>query len=193
MTFFLIFIPFMTANAENLLKTDHIDQYLTSLKRISVMMERYNKDNKTPPEQEVPPLPAVDELSKTPITDSLIFVRNHPTFSRFENIVTSAGFENIEQWADTGDKIMMAYSAYYLKNPEGNDAKPLAMIIEDLSAQREQIDNNQFISPEQKKTLIQKIENSIAMLNDPNYIDNENIMIISPYIKRLNSLFKEQQ
>ena len=37
---------FFTANAQNTLKSNDIDNYLTSLKSISSMMERYNKENK---------------------------------------------------------------------------------------------------------------------------------------------------
>jgi len=55
------------------------------------------------------------------------------------------------------------------------------------------IKNNKFISQEQKQTLINKIEKSIEMIDDPNYNDDENISIISPYIKQLNSLFEEFQ
>ena len=193
MTFFFIFIHFFTANAQNTLKSADIDNYLTSLKSISSMMERYNKENKPKEDMELKTLPPIDDLSKTPITDSLVYVKSHPTYSSLEMIVQSSGFQSVEEWANVGDNIMLAYTAFHIKNPAGSDAMPIEEMINDLTVQRDQISKNLFISSEQKNILTEKIENSIAMLNDPNYINNENIKILSPYMKRLNSLFKEQQ
>lgn len=193
MSFFFIFIYFFSANAQNALKSSDIDQYLTSLNSITVMMESYNNENRAQEEAEIAAFPAINELSQTPITDSLIYVKSHPTYSKFEMIIKSSGFQTVEQWANIGDQIMTAYSAYYIKNPESSDAKSIDFMINDLSSQRNQIEKNQFISVEQKNILIEKIENSIALLKDPNYIDNENIKSLSPYINRLNSMFKEPQ
>lgn len=191
-TFFFIFIFFFTANAQNTLNSADIDNYLTSLKNISIMMNRYNNENQAKESADLTSLPPIDELSKTPITDTLEFVKSHPTYTTLEMIVKSSGFNTTEEWAYTGDQIMLAYSAYYLKNPQDKDAMSIEEMIKDLNAKDDQIKNNMFISDEQKSFLTEKIENSIAMLKDPNYIDNENIKILSPYIKRLNTLFKEQ-
>ncbi len=191
-TFFFIFMIFFAANAQNALNTTDIDNYLTSLKNISSMMKRYDNENQVTENTDLTSLPPIDELSKTPITDTLQFVKLHPTYSTMEMIVKSSGFETIEEWANVGDHIMLAYSAYYLKNPQAKDAMSIEEMIKDLNAKDDQIKNNMFISDEQKNFLTEKIENSIAMLKDPNYIDNENIKILSPYIKRLNTLFKEQ-
>lgn len=183
---------FFTANAQNALNTNDIDNYLTSLKNISSMMKRYNSENQAKENADLTSLPPVDELSKTPITDTLEFVKSHPTYSTLEMIVKSSGFKTTEEWATTGDQIMLAYSAYYLKNPQDKEALSIDEMINDLNAKGNQIKNNMFISNEQKNFLTEKIENSIAMLKDPNYINNGNIKILSPYIKRLNTLFKEQ-
>lgn len=183
---------FFTANAQNKLNSADIDNYLTSLKNISTMLKRYIKENQTEESAVLNSLPPIDELSKTPITDSLAHVKSHPTYPNLEMIIKSSGFETVEEWANVGDQIMLAYSAYYLKNTQDPAAMPINEMINDLDEQLEQIENNMFISIEQKNLLIEKVENSIAMLNDPNYIDNENIKILSPYIKRLNTLFKEQ-
>ena len=191
-TFFFIFMIFFTANAQNALNTNDIDNYLTSLKNISSMMKRYNSENQAKENADLTSLPPVDELSKTPITDTLEFVKSHHTYSTLEMIVKSSGFKTTEEWANTGDQIMLAYSAYYLKKPQDKEALSIDEMINDLNAKGNQIKNNMFISNDQKNFLMEKIENSIAMLKDPNYIDNENIKILSPYIKRLNTLFKEQ-
>jgi len=183
---------FFTANAQNALNTTDIDNYLTSLNNISSIIKRYNDENRSKESADLATLPPIDALSKTPITDTLEFVKSHPTYSTLEIIVKSSGFNTTEEWANTGDQIMLAYSAYYLKNPQDKDAMSIEEMIKDLNAKDDQIKNNIFISDEQKNFLTEKIENSIAMLKDPNYIDNENIKILSPYIKRLNILFKEQ-
>jgi hypothetical protein len=100
---------------------------------------------------------------------------------------------NPKEWASTGDKIMMAYSAYQMKNYDRETAPTIGEIKQNMSEDLIKIKINKFISPKQKQVLINKIENSMALLSDPNYIDNENISIISPFIGRLNSLFKETQ
>lgn len=157
------------------------------------MLESYNNENQTQERTENTTLPPGNELSQTPITDSLVLAKKHPTYPKLEMIVKSSGFQTVEEWAATGDQIMLAYSAYYIKNSEDPNAQSIDVLLNDLNSKRDQIEKNQFISTEQKNILKEKVENSIALLNDPNYIDNENIKILSPYIKRLNSLFKEQQ
>lgn len=193
LTFFLFFSHFMPTNAQNSLESRQIEQYLTSLVKIKTLINSAENEIRTTTEEVIPSSNNYDASSRTPITDTLVQIKKHHTFKRFENDVITSGFITIEQWATVGDKIMMAYSAYHLKNPPPGQNKNVVDIEKDLSDDLKKIENNKFISPEHKKLLTEKIQNSIALLNDPNYIDHENIKIISPYIERLNSLFKEPQ
>jgi len=80
-----------------------------------------------------------------------------------------------------------------MKNYNGETLLSIDEVKKYMSEDLMKIKINKFISSKQKQVLINKIKNSMALLNDPNYIDNENISIISPFIGRLNLLFKETQ
>jgi len=191
-TFFIIFLNFFPAHAQDTLDTIKIEQYLSTLPSLERLEEKY-KASDNGENEEYPSMLDSPEMTRTPITNGLTLLRDHPSYEEFKVIVTNANFSNPEQWASTGDKIMMAYSAYQLKNPENADAPSIDEIKKNMQEDLEKISTNQFISAEQKQTLINKIENSMALLNDPNYIDSENISIISPFVGRLNTLFKEYQ
>jgi hypothetical protein len=84
---------------------------------------------------------------------------------------------------------MNAHAAYYRKR----NYPDTSQLIIDLEQKLSDIKSNQFISSEQKNVLINKLEKSIELINDPNYNGEEYISMISPYIERLNSLFEEFQ
>jgi hypothetical protein len=185
--FFYSFLSFSSASAQNSLNNLEIEHFINTLPAINALVNEFESDN----EQQINNLPT--DFSRTPITDSLNVVRTPQTLAEFTSIINRSGFSSAELWAQAGDKIIMAYSAYHLKYPQNASAPNPEEIKLDLTSQLTNIKRNQFISNEQKQTLINKIQNSIALLSDPNYIDSENISIISPYIDRLNSLLKEYQ
>lgn len=187
--FFSFFFALNPAYAQNALNETEIEKYLSTLPKLRTLnaIEPEETDSTRLAEGQT----QNDELvSHTPISDNLERMRNHSTFDSFSEIVIEAGFDNPAQWAAVGDKIMLAYNAYFLTNPADSNAPSLEEMKQDLSEQQKSVSANQFITPEQKKLLLNKIENSMAMLNDPNYIANENISIIRPFIGRLNSYLR---
>lgn len=189
----LFVINIFSAFAQNPLNNTDVENYLSSLPLLDALAENYEQDIKDQTEEITPPPIDPSDISRTPVTDNLAFIEKHPTFDEFKNIISTAGFASADQWANVGDKIMMAYSAYQLKNPAIQATANLNIIKNKLIENLESIKKNQYISTQQKEMLINKIQNSMELINDPNYIDSENISIISPYIARLNSHFKEAQ
>lgn len=189
----LFVINIFSAFAQKPLNNTDVENYLSSLPLLDALAENYEQDIKDQTEEITPPPIDPSDISRTPVTDNLAFIENHPTFDEFKNIISTAGFASADQWANVGDKIMMAYSAYQLKNPAIQATANLNIIKNKLIENLESIKKNQYISTQQKEMLINKIQNSMELINDPNYIDSENISIISPYIARLNSHFKEAQ
>lgn len=187
--FFLCFFILIPANAQNALKEKDIESYISTLPKLQLLYERSQPENNTSNQSQVQPQDN-DLTSRTPITDNLERMRNHPTFDNFSNIVKEAGFANPAHWAATGDKIMLAYSAYFINNPINEDAPTLDELKLELSEQLKKAEGNRFITAEHKELLVNKIQNSMAMLSDPNYIASENISTIGPFIARLNSYLR---
>lgn len=185
--FIIVFLNFSPALAQSILQKAEIEKYIGILPQISALAQL--NDQETQPST---PL-LTDEFGRTPISDNLIFLKERPNYNKFTDLIIKAGFLTAEEWANVGDKIMMAYSAYHLKYPSDNSSPTVNEIKSSMQDRSKLVEANQFISNEQKRILLKKIQNSMALLNDPNYINNENISIISPYIERLNSLFKEYQ
>lgn len=185
-TIFFIFIP---ANAQITLSDADIEKYLSTLPKLQTLIASPDPEDNP---MESRDLNSQNEnlTSRTPISDNLERMKNHPTYDMFSRIVNDAGFETPADWAAIGDEIMMAYSAYLIKNPVDNNAPTLDEMKKDLAEQLSKVEGNQFITLENKELLINKIENSIAMLNDPTYITNKNIPIIRPYIGRLTSYLR---
>lgn len=190
--FLVFFLNFFPTLAQTTLQKAEIEQYIDALPQIYALSQTTQPNDQEQGIQ-TPISLKTDEFSRTPISDSLVLLKEQPTYEKFNTIVMKAGFLSTEGWASAGDKIMIAYSAYHLKHPINKASPTIDVIKSDMQEQLKLIEANQFISGEQKQTLLNKIQNSMALLNDPNYIDSENISIISPYIERLNSLFEEYQ
>ena len=191
-TFIIISLNFFSAQAQNILDATKIEQYLSTLPLLAQLQEKniaIDNDEKSRNTHTFDKT----KTSSTPITDNLILLEGHPNYEKFTVIVANAKFLNPKEWASTGDKIIMAYSAYQMKNYNGETLLSIDEVKKYMSEDLMKIKINKFISSRQKQVLINKIKNSMALLNDPNYIDNENISIISPFIGRLNLLFKETQ
>lgn len=184
---FFIFLLFCAnANAQNSLKSVDIEKYLTTLPLIEKLIRDYNDTKKESAIDSDTTIINNSGLSHTPISDSLEIAKMHPTYSDFLKIVKNAGFSSDDEWAKTGDKIMFAYSAYNLQKMGGGVDEAVSNLAEKL----EIVKSNKFISTEQKLILTENIENSMALMNDPNYINNDNIQILKPYIERLESLLR---
>ena len=195
--FFLFFFTISNAYAQNSLNKENIENYIETIPELRQLeIAAQSEKTESPDEAETSP-PLVQnfngDFSRTPISDILSELKKQPFYDDFKSIIEKHNFESPETWAKTGDMIMMAYSAYHLKNPPVKNAPSVDTVLEDLAQKSKNIESNPYISSEQKQTLLNKLKNSIALLNDPNYIENNNISVISPYIARLNSLFKEPQ
>lgn len=193
-SFFLFFFIFSNVSAQNGLNNTVIENYIATIPELREL-ERASQIAKPESNEEADQTPPKKntELSRTPVSDSLEYLQTQPFYEDFVHIINKYNFPNPKDWASTGDMIMMSYSAYHLKNPPNGNAPSIEALIKDLNDQKIKIEKNPYISMQQKQTLLNKLKNSIAMLNDPNYIENNNISVISPYIERLNSLFKEPQ
>lgn len=192
-TFFMFLLSITQVNAQNTLDDIKIEQYLSTLPLLQRLEDTHKTNDSDNGQEDHANILSAPETTRTPITDSLNLMKDHTGYEDFKTIVTNAKFISPEEWASTGDMIMMAYFAYQLHHPNSANAPSIDEIKMNMQEDLNKISQNQFISAEQKQTLINKLENSMALLNDPNYIDNENISIISPYIRRLDSLFKERQ
>ncbi len=185
-TFFSIFFP---ANSQTTLRDTDIEKYLSTLPKIQSLITSSDPENIQPQRSDLN-FQSENLTSRTPISDNLERMQNHPTYGFFSKIVKDAGFENPTHWAAIGDEIMMAYGAYLINNPPNSNAPTLEDMKRDLAEQLVKVEKNQFITTEHKELLLNKIQNSIVMLNDPTYIANENISIIRPYIGRLTSYLR---
>ncbi len=192
----LFFVNFITAHAQSTLNRVDVEKYLETLPLLRVLSEKYEAEKTLQADQQETILEEPSIISRTPITDSLEITKDHSTFPEFIDIIKKAGFSSPQQWANAGDQIMLSYSAYRLKNTVLNThdgAANITDIKKDMAEKLDVIKKNKFIDKGQQEVLIKKIENFMELINDPNYIDNENITIITPYIDRLNLLFKEFQ
>ena len=142
--FFIFFLNFSLAIAQSTLNKDEIEKYLVTIPQIHQLAATYQKNHEEEEkEQALPTEPS--SFSQTPITDSLSNIREHPTFEEFLKIITRAGFQSPEQWANTGDRIMMAYSAFKLKNPPNAIAPGTDELKNNLQDQLQNIEKNQFL------------------------------------------------
>ncbi|HPF46028.1 MAG: hypothetical protein KDF58_09975 [Alphaproteobacteria bacterium] len=185
----LFFLNISPSFAQDILNRDEIEKYLKAMPQIRQLAETYEKN--IDDEQKISPeLDETSSVSMTPLTDSLDEIKSLPTYEDFLKIIKNIGFNSPEEWASVGDRMMMAYSAFQLKNPPNQSSPDLSKLKETLADDLENLKKNQFISSEQKQFLVNKLQKSIAMLNDPNYINSPNIPVIAPYVERLSSLLR---
>ena len=184
-----IYLKSFPVLAQNKLNEAEIEHFINSLPQIYQLLMQSDSNSQALPNAKYDTEQSNIEESFMPMTDMLNNAKLQPSFTQFKLIVHNGGFSSPDNWAKTGDDIMNAHAAYYRKR----NYPDTSQLIIDLEQKLSDIKSNQFISSEQKNVLINKLEKSIELINDPNYNGEEYISMISPYIERLNSLFEEFQ
>lgn len=180
-----------TAYADTPLSEDNIQHFMNAMKPLQELGKKYdfdendddedNEDNEN--KDEMTMTGASDIFS--PMSESLEKVKNHEAFKEFESIILEAGFDDVSQWANVGDRVMRAYMS--LKMLENMTPEK----IQELKTSIREIEQNEYLSPKIKKQLVASLNQTITIYSQPPLDDKADHNIVKPYLARLDRLFED--
>ncbi len=121
----------------------------------------------------------------SPMTNSLEIIKSHEAYGEFKKIIRAAGFTDADEWASTGDRIMKAYMSLKM-----NEQMTPEKILE-MQKGIEEVKNNEYLSPETKKQILNSLGMAISMGGKMSEEDKADRQTLKPYLAKLDRLFEE--
>ena len=161
-----------SAHAEKL--TDNtIRSFITTLEKAQALESEFedlnNKEN----------IESID-LSKI-FSSSVERLKGEDAYDRLEDLVQDNGFNNLDEWAATGDRIYSAWMAIEMadQSPELNQEMKSAMA---------ELENNPNMSDQQKAQMRSMMEAALGVTQMANEAPPADIKAVRPHVKALKTI-----
>lgn len=119
-----------------------------------------------------------------PMSHALNNIKGHKAYGDFLAIIKKAGFASAEEWAHVGDRVLRAYVALIL--PEKSQGEMQTQIAQAMK----QLEDNPYITAEQKQMMMAQMEKSMPMMNGTKYTSPEDMEVVRPYMVQLKKTFE---
>ncbi|MGO3296666.1 MAG: hypothetical protein ACTILN_13455 [Marinobacter sp.] len=168
----VLVVASFSAHAEKL--TDNtIRAFITTLEKAQTLEPEFEELNN-------------DDDSKMPdfsriFSSSVEELKGEEAYGRMENLVQKNGFENLTQWAATGDRIYGAWMAIEMadQSPEINQEMQRAMA---------ELDNNPNMSAEQKAQMRSLMEAGLGVTKVASEAPPADIEAVKPHMNALRAV-----
>lgn len=127
-------------------------------------------------------LPDMDTL----ISDNIQRMKGHVLYDQVNTIVQQHGFEGVEQWGRTGDRILNAYVAVNM----GAESK---QIRNEMAEALREIENNPDLTPAQKEQMKNMLGGAVSSLEQMVTAPQEDIRAIQPYVTELHRVLETEE
>ncbi len=130
-----------------------------------------------------PPSPFSVSAAAVPFTSALAQMRTHQAHEELLAIVQRRGFADLEQWAQTGDRVMRAYVAATMgaAAPQMND--PMKQALEQLE--------RSGMSASQKEQMRQMMMSSQQMMGALDDVPAADKAAVTPFIPMIDALDRQ--
>ncbi len=114
-------------------------------------------------------------------SDSLDQLKGHEAYNRLDELVRSHGFDNIEEWAVTGDRVYQAWMAI-----EMEQQSPGAR--QEMAAAMAEIDNNPQMTAEQKAQMRAMMESAMGAMESASNAPPADVEAVRPHLDALRAI-----
>ncbi|MBU2955042.1 hypothetical protein [Marinobacter sp. F3R08] len=112
------------------------------------------------------------------LSDSLKKIEGHHAYGQLEDLVQDHGFDNLEDWAATGDRVYQAWMAI-----EMEQQNPGA--VQEMNAALAEIENNPNMTAEQKAQMRTMMQGAIRAMDSVNNVPAADVKAVRPHIEAL--------
>ena len=114
-------------------------------------------------------------------SDSLDELKGHEAYNRLDELVRNHNFDNIEQWAATGDRVYQAWMAI-----EMEQQSPGAR--QEMNATMAEIENNPQMTAEQKAQMRAMMESAMGAMESASNAPPGDVEAVRPHLDALRAI-----
>lgn len=117
----------------------------------------------------------------TLFSDSVNNMRGHEAYDRMEDIVEDNGFDSMEEWGATGDRVFRAWMAIEMESQHPQMSREMA-------AAMEEINNNPNLSEAQKEQMRSMMGGASAAMESARQAPEADKQAVRPHAQALRSV-----
>lgn len=114
-------------------------------------------------------------------SDSVNKMRGHEAYDRMEDIVEDNGFDSMEEWGATGDRVFRAWMAIEMESQHPQMAREMA-------AAMEEINNNPNLSEAQKEQMRSMMGGATAAMESARQAPEADKQAVRPHMQTLRAV-----
>ncbi|MFL1454683.1 hypothetical protein ACJO5Y_09595 [Marinobacter sp. GN3S48] len=113
-------------------------------------------------------------------SDSVNKMRGHEAYDRMEDIVEDNGFDSMEDWGATGDRVFQAWMAIEMENQHPE-------MVREMAGAMDEINNNPHLTEAQKEQMRAMMGNATAALENASEAPEADKQAVRPHMEALRS------
>lgn len=114
-------------------------------------------------------------------SDSVNKMRGHEAYDRMEDIVEDNGFDSMEDWGATGDRVFQAWMAIEMENQHPE-------MVREMAGAMDEINNNPHLTEAQKEQMRAMMGNATAALENASKAPEADKQAVRPHMEALRSV-----
>ncbi|MCG2582295.1 MAG: hypothetical protein KA296_15600 [Marinobacter sp.] len=114
-------------------------------------------------------------------SDSVNKMRGHEAYDRMEDIVEDNGFDSMEEWGATGDRIFRAWMAIEMESQHPQMAR-------EMTAAMDEINNNPNLSEAQKEQMRSMMGGATAAMESARQAPEADKQAVRPHMQALRAV-----
>ena len=118
------------------------------------------------------------------VSESLEQMKGHEAYGRLEDVVQDHGFDSLESWGATGDRVFQAWMAI-----EMAEQKPAAR--QEMEAALAEMENSPHMTAEQKAQMRAMMEGAMGAMQSASNAPAADIEAVRPHVEALRQLGEE--
>ncbi|SFR49446.1 hypothetical protein SAMN04488073_2293 [Marinobacter gudaonensis] len=118
------------------------------------------------------------------VSESIAQMRGHEAYDRLEDVVQDHGFDNLEEWGSTGDRVFQAWMAI-----EMAEQNPAAR--REMEAAIAEMESSPHMTAEQKAQMRAMMEGAMGAMESASDAPEADIEAVRPHLKALRQLGEE--
>ena len=131
-------------------------------------------------------LPDAEDGSKMPdfssiFSDSVDKMRGYETYDRMEAIVEDHGFDSMEEWGATGDRVFQAWMAIEMENQHPEMAREMAGVMDEIN-------NNPNLSEAQKAQMREMMGGATSAMETARQAPEADKQAVRPHMDTLRAV-----
>lgn len=131
------------------------------------------------PEAELPEVDESAELDLShPMSSTVQSLRGHAEYDRFSAVAKQHGFSSLEQWGQTGDRVLRAYLALEMEQQVPGMQAEMARALQE-------IEQNPHFSPEQREQMKQILTSSLKTMDSVGEAPAADLEVVRPHLAEL--------